>query len=275
MTSLAQFSFNDHIQYNEIQPDEEYLDIDLPIEGIMEDNSQQTQDISTNQQVIANIKDNYPFGNILENNKPNNHIRLYFKNINGAKNYNSWEIWEHACYTLKSYSVDIFGVSETNIKWNAKLRSEARAKCQKQDIYNKVLIDTSSSIDQTINNYQPGGTATLITNKWTGRATQPINDTSGMGRWSGYKLQTNTNTYLNVITVYRPTISKGLSTCYQQHISIMKRQGQHNPNPRQQLLDDLTNLIIEFNNNNDTQFRWRTNTRQQTDRPIFIVLKPT
>jgi hypothetical protein len=31
----------------------------------------------------------------------------------------------------------------------------------------------------------------------------------------------------------------------------MKRNGQINPDPRQQLLDDLANLIIEFNNNND------------------------
>jgi hypothetical protein len=197
------------------------------------------------------VKTNYPFGNILDNNKPNNHVRFYFKNINGIRNYNSWEIWEHACQTLKSYSIDIFGVSETNIKWDTKLRNDARTKSQKKDSYTNVLIDTSSSTDPTINSYQPGGTATIITNKWTGRAALPIHDTSGMGKWSGYKLQTNTNSFLNILTVYRPNISKGLHTCYQQQITIMKRQGQHNPDPRQQLQNDLTDLIIEFNNNEE------------------------
>ena len=72
-----------------------------------------------------------------------------------------------------------------------------------------------------------------------------------MGRWSGFKLQTNTNSYLNILTVYRPNISKGISTCYQQHLSIMKRKLIHNPDPRQQLLDDLATLIVEFNNNNE------------------------
>jgi hypothetical protein len=174
---------------------------------------------------------------------------LYFKNINGIKNYNSWEIWEHACQTLYSQQVDIFGISESNIKWNAKLRSEASTKCHQRDSYHKVLIDTSSS-DPTINTYQPGGTATIVTNKWTGRTTQPIQDSSGMAGWSGYKLQTNFYTYLIIITVFRPNIAEGLSTCYQQHISIMKRQGKTNPDPRQQLLDDLTNLIVDFNSKN-------------------------
>jgi hypothetical protein len=73
--------------------DDDYLNLDIPIDHLNENNFQQSQNIPTNQQVISNVKTNYPFGNILENNKPDNHIRLYFKNINGIKNYNSWEIW--------------------------------------------------------------------------------------------------------------------------------------------------------------------------------------
>jgi hypothetical protein len=183
MNSSTQSLSNETIiqEENGGQLDDEYLDINIPIDELLADNIQQTQNIPTNQQVITNIKSNYPFGNILENNKPDNHIRLYFKNINGIKNYKSWEIWEHACYTLRSYSVDIFGVSETNIKWDTKIQGEARSKCQKHDAYNKVLLNTSSSTDPTLNHYQPGGTATIITNKWTGRATEPIIDPSGMG----------------------------------------------------------------------------------------------
>jgi hypothetical protein len=63
--------------------------------------------------------------------------------------------------------------------------------------------------------------------------------------------QTNTNEHLNILTVYRPIITQGIHTCYQQQISILKNKGNDNPNPRQQLLDDLTTLINEYNNNND------------------------
>jgi hypothetical protein len=114
--------------------------------------------------------------------------------------------------------VDIFGTTETNINWNAKIRMEARTILQHKDNFNSAQIATSSNNETTLTNYQPGGTATLITNKWTGRIIKQINDTSGMGRWSGFQMQTNTQHHLNIITVYRPSVSQGIHTCYQQHI---------------------------------------------------------
>jgi uncharacterized protein YueI len=63
---------------NPDQIDDEYLNLDLPIEDLLNLIIQQAQDVPTNQRVITNIKENYPFGNILENNKPVNHIRIYF-----------------------------------------------------------------------------------------------------------------------------------------------------------------------------------------------------
>jgi hypothetical protein len=73
-----------------------------------------------------------------------------------------------------------------------------------------------------------------------------------MGRWSGYQLKRNTNSNLNIITAYRPIITQGIHTSYQQQRSILLNKGVNNPDPRQQILDDLATLITEFNNNFDT-----------------------
>jgi hypothetical protein len=72
-----------------------------------------------------------------------------------------------------------------------------------------------------------------------------------MGRWSGYQLQGNNNKTLNVITAYRPVITTGIHTCYQQHLRVLKEQGTANPDPRQQMLDDLTELITTCNSQNN------------------------
>jgi hypothetical protein len=201
------------------------------------------------QLVITPLKENYPFRNLLTQDKSPESIRIYLKNINGIKTYNSWTTWQESCQTLNHLSVDIFGNTETNINWNEKIRNEARIKCQQH--FKSALINTSSSIELTKTSYQPGGTSTVIVNKYTGRATKPIIDYSGMGRWSGYQLQGNNNQTVNIITAYRPVVTSGIHTCYQQHLTTLNNRGTPNPDPRQQMLDDLTEMITNFNSQNN------------------------
>jgi hypothetical protein len=104
-----------------------------------------------------------------------------------SKYYNSWNSLDNACEHLNTLKIDIIGITEPNINWNEKIRSDTKQKFQKH--YQTALISTSSSTDPTKSYYQPGGTATIITNKYTGRAVRPIIDLTGMGRWSGYQLK--------------------------------------------------------------------------------------
>jgi hypothetical protein len=90
--------------------------------------------------------------------------------MNGIKSYNTWTPWTTACHSLQKFEVDIFGVAETNIKWNAKLQEIARTMGQQRH-FHAALLATLSSTDHTRTDYQPGGTATIITNTWTGRST--------------------------------------------------------------------------------------------------------
>jgi hypothetical protein len=221
----------------------------IPLNLLNKDHNDTNDNGEETQPVITQQKDNQPFGDPLTPNKPADTIQIFLKNINGIRNYNSWASLDNTCEHLYTLNVDIVGITEPNINWNEKIRRETKQKFQKH--YQSALISTSSSTDPTKSYYQPGGTATTITNQYTGRAIKPIIDLTGMGRWSGYQLQRNTNEHLNIITVYRPIITQGIHTCYQQQVSIVKNKGINNPNPRQQLLDDLTTLITEFNNNNN------------------------
>jgi hypothetical protein len=156
---------NDDIDYNDIF--QMFADNDP---DILEDQHNQN---NTTQQVITQPKDNLPFGDVLDYKEPDT-IRIYLKNINGIKNYNSWLTWTTSCLHLQKSKVDIFGTTETNINWNNKIQDEARSQCQQH--YQSALINTASSIEHTKTSYQPGGTATVLTNKLTGRSTKTIQD---------------------------------------------------------------------------------------------------
>jgi hypothetical protein len=201
------------------------------------------------QHTIPPPTENFPFGDLLSSTKPAGAIRLFFQNVNGIRSYNSWAPWANACNSLNDLQVDIFGIAETNLKWNTRLQETARSICQRH--YHSALLSVSSSTDPTRTEYQPGGTATIITNKWTGRSTTSIHDHSGLGRWSGFKLRRNNNKHLNILTIYQPTISTGFQTCYQQHTNILRNKGITSPNPRKQLLSDLTHTINLMNTEGD------------------------
>jgi hypothetical protein len=73
-----------------------------------------------------------------------------------------------------------------------------------------------------------------------------------MGRRSGFKLHTNRDSNINIITVYQSTKSDGLHTNYMYQISHMKKQGITNPDPRKQLMIDLQLMIGRFNTKNES-----------------------
>jgi hypothetical protein len=105
------------------------------------------EDTIVNQLVIANIKENHPFGNLLDDNKPPNTVRIYIKNINSIKSYNTWTTGDTACSTLKKLNIDIFVVNELNINWNTKHCVEARNIAQKQNNYHTAQISYCQSLN--------------------------------------------------------------------------------------------------------------------------------
>jgi hypothetical protein len=98
---------------------------------------------------------------------------------------------------------------------------DGHAKSRDSDLTDKTL----KSFSYTKNYYEPGGTMTVIRDNVTGRVYMPINDKSWLdrcARWSFYKLMDSNGSYINVVTVLRPTKSEDMYTNYQQQVSALK-----------------------------------------------------
>jgi hypothetical protein len=199
-------------------------------------------------------KDNFPFGDLLTVVKNDDSLRIYLQNANGIRPYSSWDRWRTACHKLAELKNDIFGTVETNIDWNSNLQATARR--ISQSAYQSSLVSTSSSSDHGISDFQPGGTITTITEKWTGRAVKSFADTRGLGRWSGYTLQRSNNTYLHIVSAYRLVSVSGPNhdnthTFSQQNWNLLRDEGIPVPDPVKQFYLDITSVIIQAHANGD------------------------
>ena len=190
------------------------------------------------------LKENNEVGDSIQQYNQN-HTRIYFQNINGAKVGGDWMQWLDAHNYLQEHHVNIIGMAETNINWNYNNIQAAQSNLKK--IYKKSAIATSSSIDPSQSDYLPGGTATVIVNNLVGNIQDVIKDTE-LGRWSGYRIKCKNKRILYIITCYMPIIdtNAGSNTCYQQQWRILRNNKIEKPNPRQQLFKDLRNQINQW-----------------------------
>jgi hypothetical protein len=190
-----------------------------------------------------------PFGNLMTT-KEDGNIRLYLQNINGAKLSYQQEAWQYATDYIKEHNIDYAGLVETRIEWNTK--NQTIVKKQLQKTFTHSSLSTSMCRTHVLNEGTPGGTACIITNQLVNRKTNNIIDESGLGRWTGATFALPSYK-LHIITCYRPNKDNKVNsnTTYQQQIRILKQQGNDNPNPNKQVIQDLLQLIQTLERQND------------------------
>jgi hypothetical protein len=143
-----------------------------------------------------------PFGDV-PGPKNEDTVRIYFQNNNGIKSNIRWLSWCDALKkSLDDLQVDILGCAETKIEWTNKDRQQATSYAKSQ--FGHATIATSNSDYSVGYKHQPGGTATLLTKKVSSRYHSRVNDPSGLGRWSGFKLHAKENKYIHILTAYCP-----------------------------------------------------------------------
>jgi hypothetical protein len=196
---------------------------------------------TTHLQITLNPDDqNLPVGDIMQNTKKKHTFRIYYQNINGVNKLN-WEEWKQASDQLKKLQVDAFGCAETNIAWT--VASSRYAQSQMKLHHQQACLTTGNSLEVGTTKYQPGGTASRILGKWTGRILSTLTDTSGLGRWTGHLLIGKNNFQIAILTAYRPVLNNGYNTSYQQQWRILRNENTHDPDPRALFLADLTGAI--------------------------------
>ena len=92
--------------------------------------------------------------------------------------------------------------------------------------------------------------------KLTGRTQQTFKDPTGMGRWSGFRLEGSSSHIVNVVCAYRvcqpdSSTHSSANTAQAQQRRIMNLRQYPTANPRTQILIDLTHLLTEWRNKNE------------------------
>ena len=157
--------------------------------------------------------------------------------------------WNEVLEFTKKNQIATFGLAETNIEWqDNEITSRIRARTRRY--HRTAKIATSTASIRFKQRYKPGGTCTVTTNKWTGRATGQVNDKSGQGRWSGIEHRTKGDKTIIIITGYRVSQKSidqvGATTAYAQQWAVARQAGATNPEPRSQFITDLTKEIKEW-----------------------------
>lgn len=207
---------------------------------------------STVQTTILQQTDNWPVGDTMTNIEDTNTCRINFQNIKGLNTGKGTGKWDEIISTANKRGVSILGLAETNTEWNNnRLTSRLKGRLRKQS--NHLNMTTSTSAIKVQSYYKPGGTATIALNNWAGRVIEPIQDKSGQGRWSGFKIRAHRP--IIVITAYRvPQTSidnVGYKTAYAQQWAVARMAGDQAPEPREKTIRDLTKAIQQWQQTQD------------------------
>jgi hypothetical protein len=211
------------------------------------DNQNQQTPKSTAKSMQQKLSPKYPedaniwYGETITTPKQPHTLRIYYQNIRGAKQYeDKWDPWKRGHQKMHDFEIDISTLVETNTRWTYTNIRQANTTITK--IHKQLRSAMAGSNDSTESDYQPGGTYCSIHGKWTGQILERITDPSGLGRWTGFKLEGKHRQHLIIISVYRPTPSndKSDNTCYSQQWRILRQSASTtNPEPREKLITDL------------------------------------
>ena len=96
---------------------------------------------------------------------------------------------------------------------------------------------------------QYGGSGLFVTDDLAHKIQSTGRDPTGLGRWSWITIKGH-QCNIQIISAYRPCYSQGPETVYAQHTRYFHRT-QINPDPRQQILTDLTDALSTWTQQGD------------------------
>jgi hypothetical protein len=93
-------------------------------------------------------------------------------------------------------------LTETNLNWHHSQHKFALRRCLHRN-WQSSKFQTSVPDEIFLGNYQPGGTATIVVDRWTSRVLSSGMDPYGLGRWSYVTLRGKSDTSICIFTAYR------------------------------------------------------------------------
>ena len=169
-------------------------------------------------------------------------FRLGYQNIHGTTLGQGLEIAEEID-VMRELGVDVQGMSKINKPWSPNNKWQYN---MMMDMVFDSSFSVFSSAESTHDcNYQPGGNLLTINGHNTGRKEDSGSDK--WGRFCWFTLRGQREEGIIVINLYRVCHEKGDNpgpyTAYTQQYTAMRAEGQPDPNPRRQVLQDVMKLI--------------------------------
>ena len=171
--------------------------------------------------------------------------RFAFQNINGIKTSKE-HLGVEEIGNMAKLKIDALGLAETNVNWSHDARSSFLAATYLK--FNSSARACMSSCYTHKEGYWPGGTAMITCGAISGRVQQRGADR--MGRFTWMALRGRKESGIIAVTVYRvcqnSQTQAGEDTAYMQQHTAMREAGIKTPDPRNQVLLDVSDLLAEW-----------------------------
>lgn len=147
---------------------------------------------------------NKTYGNAIVYKEPGT-TRFFFQNVKGLTTTSSKEDYRYFLSAMTSYSVDVFGMAETNTGWqHSHLQMDFKSCVQRQFQYGKTVFGYPSEEINPLHRsecFQAGGTLQVAQGMITTTITaNPVEDLSGLGRWCGITFMGKGNKQVTVLS---------------------------------------------------------------------------
>jgi hypothetical protein len=157
-------------------------------------------------------------------------LRVLLQNPNGIRPSVTEPEFLFSLHVCHNIGVGATCIAETNLNWHHSQHKASMRHCLHRN-WKFSRFQSSVPEEQFLGNYQPGGTATIITDQWTSRIIKSGMDPSGLGRWSYITLRGKSDTSICIITAYQVCNDRytGPKTAYQQqkrHLAAIFRTQQ-------------------------------------------------
>jgi hypothetical protein len=176
--------------------------------------------------------------------KPPGIFRLGFRNINSLPVQRSDSKNLQIVLDVKSLQLDCLGVTEVNLAWQ-NLPYVDQMEERFRGMFEFATYTSANNRDPTFHERQQSGGTMMIVNGFTcAQVCHSDRDKRTLGRWCSNLLRGKHGLKLRIITVYRPVVSKGSLSAYQQQRCILL-DNNIDTCPRMQLLQDLEIYITQ------------------------------
>jgi hypothetical protein len=174
--------------------------------------------------------------------KPQGIFRVGLRNINSLPTQRTYSKNKQLIQDIKEYGIDCMGTTEINLAWqNLPYLDQLHERFRGMFEFAK-YTSANNRDPQFKDCKQSGGTMNIVQGNTCARIIDTTVDTRRLGRWVSTLFRGQRGLKLRVVTVYRPVLSIGSLSAYQQQKAVLL-DSDIDTCPRDQLMHDLKEFI--------------------------------